>query len=135
MKGRRAAAVDLPAGLKYHCEGCWLVIPMDAPTPPEGTANCAVVVSGKLAWFNSKETRAAQHIMAAAAWCLIHDAALKQAHAASVEYRRRMALDRKALYAESAARKGLTPAEMDAEVKHRRDGWLHAPTSGAARKM
>lgn len=117
--------IALPAGFKFHCDACGVVVPADAPEVPAELANCADVVRGKLAWFNANETRAAQHIMAAAAWCLIHDAALKQGHAGAVEYRRRMSLDRKALYAESAVRKSLAPGELETEVKHRRDGWLH----------
>lgn len=122
---KKPAYIDLPPGLKYHCEDCMIVVPADAPTAPVGSANCAAVVKAKLTWFDPNETRAAQHIMAAAAWCLIHEAALKHVHPASVEYRRRINQDRKALYAESAVRKGLAPGELEAEVKHRRDRWLH----------
>lgn len=115
----------LPAGLRYHCDDCKLVVPSDAPAVPVEHANCARVVRAKLSWFNSRETRAAQHVMAVATWCLIHEDAIRAGHGRACEYQRRLSRDRKALYAESEVRKKLSADELATEVAHRRDGWLH----------
>jgi hypothetical protein len=117
---------SLPEGLKYHCTACKIVIPADAPEVPADLVDCQRVAKAKLTWFNPKETRAAQHIMAAAAWCLIHEAAIKAGHGKACHFRHRVLHDRKGLYADSAVRQGLASHELEAEKQHRRDGWLHA---------
>lgn len=115
----------LPAGLRFHCAGCEIVVPSDVPEVPDALANCARVTRAKLGWFNPKETLAGQHIMAAAAWALIYEDALKAGHGKACEYVRRIHRDRKALYAGSAVRVAMTPEHVAAEAQHRRDGWLH----------
>jgi hypothetical protein len=113
-----------PAGLKLHCDKCNLVVPADAPADaPE--PDCEFVALHKLAYFHVGETVAAQHAMAIACWCLIHDKAIREhKHAPSIEYRRRFGVDRKAHFAESAAYKALTDEQRTAALKHKRDGWL-----------
>lgn len=118
---------ELPTGLVYHCDQCGVVIPSDAPKPDE--ADCEAVVYGKLAWFDPNATVATQFLMAAAAWHLIHDAALKAGHTESTEYRHKFKLFRKEHYEQSATYKALTDDQVKAELEHplhgRRDRWLY----------
>jgi hypothetical protein len=113
-----------PSGLIVHCANCNIVVPADAPRSTD--SDCAFVALHRLTWFNPNETVAGQHVMAVAAWGLIHDAALKAAHPEATAYYRRFQLQRKAHFAESAARKAMTPEQVEAGKAHRRDGALFA---------
>jgi hypothetical protein len=114
---------NLPAGLVVHCAQCNLVVPSDAPQPPE--SGCEFVALHRLAFYNPKETIAGQHVQAVATWALIYDTELKAAEPASVAYRNAFRASRKAHFGASAVRKGMTQAQVDAGVQHPRDRSLY----------
>lgn len=113
----------LPDGLVVHCDECKMVVPSDAPR--SASADCGFVARHKLSWFSRTETIAAQHVMAVAAWSLIHDAALKAGEASVADYHRQFRADRKAHFAASAARQAMSPVQVAAALLHRRDGALY----------
>lgn len=121
----------LPEGLKIHCEACGVVVPQDAPTP--NIASCAWVAANKMAWFDPSETLAGNHVMAVAAWALVHHKALSPeiAHPESVEYLRQHRADRKQHFSSSLVRRVLAPEHVEVQValKKGRDAWLYADES------
>jgi hypothetical protein len=121
----------LPIGLAYHCEGCGVVIPSDAPNPDN--AACAWVVANKMSWFDPNETIASQHTMATAAWALVHHKSLTPdiAHPESITYLQHFKADRKSHFVQSAVRKAMTPEQVAAQSKlnNGRDAWLYGESS------
>lgn len=123
FKWRKPNVVDLPPGLVYHCEQCLVVVPADAPRAE--AQDCVAIAHSGLTWFNARETLAGQFTMAAAAWNLIHHAALAEGHPECLEYHRQLTGERKRHFAKSEARKSMTPAQVRDESMHRRDGHLY----------
>ena len=112
-----------PAGLIVHCADCNIVVPADAPRSTD--SDCAFVAIHRLAWFNPNETVAAQHVMAVAAWALIHDKALRETKQADcTAYQAAFRASRKNHFAASAARRAMTSEQVEAGKAHRRDGAL-----------
>jgi hypothetical protein len=118
-----ATPITLPTGLIYHCDACKLAVPSDAPKVDR--ADCAFIAKHRLAWFNPAETPAGQHVMAVAAWALIHDPVLKAGEPTSTAYSRAYHTSRKAHFTASAVRKAMTPEQVTAGLAHKRDGVLY----------
>lgn len=115
--------VNVTPGLIIHCHRCGLVVPADAPRP--AFSDCDFVALHKLAYYNAKETPAAQHVMAVAAWGLIHHAALTAGEPTCTAYQQAFRKSRKDHFAESAVRKAMTPEQVEAGLQNRRDGALY----------
>jgi len=101
---------NLPAGLVVHCAGCNVVVPADAPRPAVG--------SNKLAHWYPNETIKGQHAAATAAWHMIYHKAITgpSPDAASVDYWQQCRKDPKKHFVESAARKALTPEQVQEQM-------------------
>ncbi len=114
----------LPAGLQYHCDTCDVVIPTDAPAPSDGA--CGEIMAAKLTWFDPRAPIADQHVMATAAWSLLHYAHLAAGHPECTAYLGAHRADRKEHFGSSATRAAMTDEQIAEAAQHHRLGWLYA---------
>lgn len=113
----------LPSGLQYHCDTCDVVIPTDAPAPGNGA--CGEIMAAKLTWYSPTAPLADQHVMATAAWSLLHYIHLRESHAECTAYLAAHRADRKAHFTASAARAAMSDEAVDLAAQHHRLGWLY----------